>query len=490
MLTYKSELIARKNNGKVYTPSYIVKNILDLSNYQSGNILKKHIIDNSCGDGAFLKEIVDRYCCEFLKHSMDIEGLTLELSEFIHGIELNQEEHQKCINNLNFVVSKYGIQNVKWDIKCDDTLLIQDYNGKMDFVVGNPPYVRIHNLEEEDLKKIKKYNFSQNGMTDLFIVFFEIGLKMLNENGILGYIVPNSLYNSLAASVLRQNLIQNKQIQKVVDLRHYQPFNATTYTTILIISKYPNNKEVEFFEYDSKNKQPIKIDNLLHEDFYINNSFYFSSKEKLLILKKILTYNSTNDVFDVKNGFATLYDDFFIGRFNFSEYVIPVVKASTGEYLQCLFPYINSKIVPIDKLMENQAIREYYEKNIDKLKKRSLEKKENWHGFGRSQGINDVFKPKFSINTLIKDDKDIKLVFCEPGIGVYSGLYILTNENEKEIKDIIFSSDFILYISMLGKYKNNGYYTFSSKDLKKFLNFKYFERRKFINEQLRFFANT
>lgn len=47
-----------KNNGQVYTPDFLVSNILDYVGYTDGNILQKHVIDNSCGDGAFLCCIV------------------------------------------------------------------------------------------------------------------------------------------------------------------------------------------------------------------------------------------------------------------------------------------------------------------------------------------------------------------------------------------------------------------------------------------------
>ena len=50
---------AKKHKGRVYTPEYIVKIILDMSHY-TDNVLEKHVIDNSCGDGAFLCEIVNR----------------------------------------------------------------------------------------------------------------------------------------------------------------------------------------------------------------------------------------------------------------------------------------------------------------------------------------------------------------------------------------------------------------------------------------------
>lgn len=54
-----------KENGVVYTPNYIVKLILDQTEYEGNKILGKHVIDNSCGDGAFLVEIVNRYMQEF-----------------------------------------------------------------------------------------------------------------------------------------------------------------------------------------------------------------------------------------------------------------------------------------------------------------------------------------------------------------------------------------------------------------------------------------
>ena len=50
-----------KKNGEVFTPNFLVEIILDSINYNNSNILKKHIIDNSCGQGAFLCQIVKRY---------------------------------------------------------------------------------------------------------------------------------------------------------------------------------------------------------------------------------------------------------------------------------------------------------------------------------------------------------------------------------------------------------------------------------------------
>ena len=90
-----------KDFGQVFTPLSIVKDILNISNYYGDNILKKHIIDNSCGDGAFLLEIVDRYINAYYIKYNTYEGLKEDLETYIHGIELDKDIYNKFLDNLN-----------------------------------------------------------------------------------------------------------------------------------------------------------------------------------------------------------------------------------------------------------------------------------------------------------------------------------------------------------------------------------------------------
>lgn len=489
MKTETAAVSAEKLNGRFYTPESIVNNILDLSGYYGQIILKKHAIDNSCGDGAFLVAIVNRYCNEFLKTSSDLFSLSKELSNYIHGIEIDNIESKKCIENLNNTVKQYGLNNIVWDINCADALITDKYDGKMDFVLGNPPYVRVHNLGHS-FDNIKKFSFAQSGMTDLYIVFYEIGLKMLNNNGILGYITPSSFFNSLAGKFLRIHLINNNLLDKIVDLKHFQAFAATTYTTIAILKNNRLKKTTEYYQFESKNNFPYYVDTLSIEDYYICGNFYFSEKYKLQELKNILNLTIAKDHFAVKNGFATLADSFFIGQFDFDEFTIPIIKASTGKQYRCLFPYKNGRLVPYEDLTNNSSIKSYLEAYKDLLLKRSLEKSNDWYGFGRTQGINDVYRCKYSINALIKTQNDLKLIKCDKGVGVYSGLYILTEVDENTLRDMLYSDDFISYISLLGKYKSGGYYTFSSKDLKYYLEYKYSQRNGYNNEQFSIFNHS
>ena len=75
------EFIKVKHRGKIYTPDYLVEIILDRGGYTGTRILKKHVIDNSCGDGQFMIHVVDRYCKTFLENSHDLQELKKQLEK-------------------------------------------------------------------------------------------------------------------------------------------------------------------------------------------------------------------------------------------------------------------------------------------------------------------------------------------------------------------------------------------------------------------------
>ena len=458
-----------KDNGEVFTPAYLVKNILDFIGYTK-DIEQKHVMDNSCGQGAFLVEIVERYC----RNISDKKRLKNDFENFIHGIELNENNVNKCLAKLNKIAEGYGLKNVKWDIRNQDAMEVTDYDGKMDFVIGNPPYVRVHNLKENH-GKVKSFKFSSGGMTDLFITFYEIGFNMLNKSGKMCLITPGSWLSSVSGSELRNYIAKTRNLQEVIDMGHFQPFdNATTYTFITLFNNRIKTDFVDYFVYDEKNKKPIFCDRLSFDDFYTDNKMFFGAKSDLRRLNEISerAKNADQKILEVKNGFATLADAVFIGDINISdEIVIDTIKASTGQWTKSIFPY-NSKSKPLSEkemIEKHGAVYDYLIARKDKLLNRSIINQDEWYLFGRTQAINDVAKPKLAINTIIKDVDSVKLNEVPAGKGVYSGLYILYNGDHSEIKKIILSDDFVNYVKSLKKYKSGGYFTFSSKDLKNYL---------------------
>ena len=190
----------------------------------------------------------------------------------------------------------------------------------------------------------------------------------------------------------------------------------------------------------------------------------------------------------IKNGYATLADNIFFNNFDFdSDYIIPALKASRGKWTKAFYPYNKeSKLITEEELKKDKKLYNYLISKKSDLDKRSSENKDSscWFAYGRTQAINDTYKDKISINTIIKDLNDLKIIDVEKGKGIYSGLYIISDKIPKEkIKEALFDKEFEDYIYLLGKYKSGGYYTFSSKDVKFYLDYKLGKEATILNNE-------
>ena len=144
-----------KTLGQVFTPTWIVEEILNSLKFIEDNIPFKKIIDPACGDGAFLKIIVKRIIEFHLSKNNSLNMIKDNLENYVYGIEIDENEYINCINNLNEIVkNKLEIElKIDWKIFKDNTLTkYKEFLKYFDFVVGNPPYIRIHNLDEETRK--------------------------------------------------------------------------------------------------------------------------------------------------------------------------------------------------------------------------------------------------------------------------------------------------------------------------------------------------
>ena len=125
--------------------------------------------------------------------------------------------------------------------------------------------------------------------------------------------------------------------------------------------------------------------------------------------------------------------------------------------------------------MGYQKVSAKVEDHAEKLLKgRKRSETPDWFLYGRTQALKDVCILKYAVNTCIKGVESIKLTEVPPGCGLYSGLYILPDKGVTfdMLDRIIRNEEFIRYVSLLKNYKSGGYYTFNSKDLELYINYK------------------
>jgi hypothetical protein len=116
--------------------------------------------------------------------------------------------------------------------------------GGFDAVIGNPPYIRIQAMKEWAPSEVElykqRYVAASKGNYDIYVVFVEKGLSLLNENGRLGFILPHKFFNAQYGEPLRGLIAQGKHLSHVVHFGDEQVFaGATTYTCLLFLDKEP-----------------------------------------------------------------------------------------------------------------------------------------------------------------------------------------------------------------------------------------------------------
>lgn len=481
-----------KELGQVYTPAWIVDEILNLVGYKGENLLNKYILEPSCGDGAFLQEIVRRYVNTCREQNVTDEAIISGLETYIIGVEIDVEEWKKCIVNLDkIVVDEFSLPAPKWQIFNGNTLILyKNYISKFDFIVGNPPYIRIHNLDIETREYIKKNFLFADGTIDIYLAFFEIGFKMLNTSGMLGYITPNSYLHNSSYKRFREYLKSRKFVHTLIDFKANKLFKGiSTYTAISI---FENNYGKDYFNYKELENNEIHFVNKIYFDKLDNKDWSFANDENTTFLER-LSSNFTNSI-DVQYGFATLRDKIFVGKIESIEESdivlfngVPIEKSilktvvkgsrfkgNIDENDKIIFPYEwrNGKYYAIsEKKLEREFPHcyAYFLSQRNELESRDIDKGAAWYEYGRSQGVQTIHNEKIILSTLVNDRIDFYKV--PKDVLMYSGIFIIRKNlsiNWSLIENTLKSEDFFKYLRLTGKDFSGGYKSVTTKQIKDF----------------------
>ena len=157
----------------------------------------------------------------------------------LNGININDYDSidvydikQQYLDDCNDKFNKYNEDFLKSDIK-------SKYNN----IILNPPYIKIQNLSDEYRKFIKtKFNILKTGNIDIYQAFIIKCLDLLEDDGVMVSITPNSyLYNKSCIDI-REYLFKNRYIYEIIDYGSQKVFDGiSVYCCITIFKKKNNN---------------------------------------------------------------------------------------------------------------------------------------------------------------------------------------------------------------------------------------------------------
>lgn len=478
--------------AQVWTPDYIAEKMLDDIGYTSDNkeILNRKVMEPSFGAGVFLFKIIERLIKCAQNSNKTIEEIEELIDNSIYGIDYDIDIYESTTFELKkWLAEEYSIFPSLKNFSNMDTLDYKEVDC-FDYVIGNPPYIRIHDMPEDMRKKVKEYAHS-TGTADLYVIFFEIGLNMLNKNGKLTYITPNSWLRNTSQKSFRKNLLDKGQLSEIVNFTSDKVFDKVgTYTCISYMQKLGSNELI--YVDSTKNLSINYTRNVLYKEIDLakNDTLAFSRVEDQIILDNHLLKdgNSLANLCKIQNGLATLGDEYFLiddKDLGLEDYVYPIVKGSKykGKEItqRIIFPYTmrNGKFKGIseEELALSPVVFNYLLKNKDKLSNRSLDKGSSWFWYGRSQSIQETNKKKIVFSPVISPVQGtIKTYVLPANTLVYSGLFITENDSDlfsnnlsiPEIQEVIESEDFLKYCRIVGKDMSGGYKSVSSSMVKRY----------------------
>ncbi len=217
-----------KVNDVVFTPQDVAEIMAQegLELWQDVNgkqMIKARILDPACGTGNLLEA-----CRNY------VYSLYLEYPD-ITGIDIRSELLE---------VAKKRIPEGKF--YCFDALAEASKIGKFDFIIANPPYVSINCIGKEKREIYKKLYSSCYGRVDLYILFLELGWRLLKENGVMAFIIPNNWLKSQNGTGIRR-LFQEEQADLYIIEEGKKIFKEQVFTHFLFAVKRKSRSIKYFF---------------------------------------------------------------------------------------------------------------------------------------------------------------------------------------------------------------------------------------------------
>lgn len=506
-----SERIA---NGAVYTPRYIRDYIVNQVLHSTKKPLEECLCaDIACGCGAFLYTLADKI------HERTQMPFT-SIFHHLFGVDISELSiiRAKILLALIAILQGECVEDSDFNLFCDNSLTCDfkkmpgiSKNAGFDIVVGNPPYVRSKHIDAETKKLLTCWKTSRIGNADLYIPFFEIGMSVLSEDGVLGYITVNSFFKSVNARALRKYFDENQVCLSIIDFSEQLVFKKKlAYTCLTFLSKERRDSilytKAELS--DVERQMSFVYSCIKYNTLDSHRGWNLNRREVLDNIRLIENAGEAlGDLYVIKNGIATLANDVFIfrpirtdenyyylARLN-REY--PIEKAICRDIIKpnilkteaeiaekeekIITPYDeNSNVITEDFFINNYPKAYYYLQSCREVLD-ARDKGEGdygaWYAFGRTQAIADsgrklLFPYMSNLPHFVYMPQKDMMIYC--GYAIY-------NESETELlflKRVLESSIFDYYIRHTSKPYSTGYYSYAKNYVKSFGIYPFSEEQK------------
>lgn len=347
----------RKSYGIYYTPQwlteYIVDSVIveDIKNRNDISSLK--ILEPSCGCGVFILYIFDVLYDWYISNTNLHNEVIIRkiIEENLYGVDIDKEALRVCRYLLMFKYSKITDKplNLKFNLYNMDFLQDKILQYKdFDYIVGNPPYLENRKINKYyDKKSLKQRFTTAKGRFDIFNLFIERSIDIINENGKVGYILPASILSNNNFSDIRKIILESTNIDKIINLGEKIFDNVNMNMSILTMTK---------------SHSAIKDHNIRCKDISMsNNRALHIKKDDYKIINQRYYYSLLKNIFDIYSSSITfkLRDRIFHEGYTKINDICEIIAGiATGNIRNKLLK--TNKTKNSKRILEGKNIKKYY----------------------------------------------------------------------------------------------------------------------------------
>ncbi|HEX4465388.1 MAG TPA: Eco57I restriction-modification methylase domain-containing protein [Solirubrobacterales bacterium] len=231
-------------HGAVFTRPWVVDLILDLAGYTADKPLWEMVaIEPACGEGAFLGPMVERLSAACKRSGLDIRDSLGSIQAF--DLQPGNVEKSRQLLHERLVTCGWGASSSKKfanNVVRSGDFLLHDHDWlKADFVLGNPPYIRLEAVPTTRSNAYRRVCSTMTGRADIYVGFLEIGLELLRPDGTLSFICADRWMRNQYGRLLRQLVENDFSVEAAIEMHNVDAFDdaVSAYPSVVTLRRRP-----------------------------------------------------------------------------------------------------------------------------------------------------------------------------------------------------------------------------------------------------------
>ena len=273
----------KNKEGIYYTPQYIVEDMMcDITDVEG-----KIFLDPCCGSGNFIIEAIKKGFAPENVYGFDIDENAVAITKKrIRELCGYESDNIFCGDFLSHQVTKTPSHQVGMHRMCPMQILSFSDSQlfKFDYIFTNPPWGKKLNKKDKD-KYSELYNSGNS--SDTSSLFYFASLKMLKDDGMLGFLLPDAFFNITSFEDARKSLL-TLNIKRLVD--YGKPFKGLMTKAMAFVATKGKSLKSKA-ERDGTHRMCLNLNNRISCEIYNVKKHLRSQGSFFDIPKHILNFH-------------------------------------------------------------------------------------------------------------------------------------------------------------------------------------------------------